>query len=410
MTKIEKAEFTCLRDGLTIRGTQYVPEHEGKIPAVIASHGFMGDRRNNAMYADFYTSKGYALFIYDFNGGGIRTKSDGRNEDMSVLTEIEDLKAVFNYVSALAFVDENDITLHGNSQGGFVSAYAAVELQEKVKRLILNYPAFSIPDDCNKGQNMDLKYDPENVPDVMKVGKIMTIGKRYVTDAQKQKPFDVMEGYQGPVLIIHGTKDKIVDVSYSKRAWLAYTSGKDMGTEFTYACEDDTCLPDVESPKFNKQLRLISGAGHGFHGEYFRTSVKAIELFLDGYTEVLTVDVNLTDRIIERNGIHTNLTLPFDGKAVGPYFKGTIQPGAKDEQDRVVTYAASKKAEYDIKGTDYTGKECTVHIINQGKGKEWNPTVSTDSEALSFLNNNTDLKAVLDPRQKGPMVRIYAKV
>jgi len=55
MTKIEKAEFTCLRDGLTIRGTQYVPEHEGKIPAVIASHGFMGDRRNNAMYADFYT-------------------------------------------------------------------------------------------------------------------------------------------------------------------------------------------------------------------------------------------------------------------------------------------------------------------------------------------------------------------
>ena len=40
MKNITKTKFSCLRDGLTIRGYEYRPQGE-KLPIAIVSHGFM---------------------------------------------------------------------------------------------------------------------------------------------------------------------------------------------------------------------------------------------------------------------------------------------------------------------------------------------------------------------------------
>ena len=89
----KKNRFTCVRDGLTIRGYEFLPEGE-RLPVVILSHGFMANHRDTDVWAAKFAQMGYAAYTFDFNGGGLLSKSDGKTTDMSVLTEVEDLKAV----------------------------------------------------------------------------------------------------------------------------------------------------------------------------------------------------------------------------------------------------------------------------------------------------------------------------
>lgn len=58
------------------------------------------------------------------------------------------MSAVLEQVRALDYVDESQVFLRGESQGGFVSAYVAANHPEDVKALILYYPAFVLQDDA----------------------------------------------------------------------------------------------------------------------------------------------------------------------------------------------------------------------------------------------------------------------
>lgn len=115
-------KFRCKRDGLTIEGLLYFPKgRQENLPLAILSHGFMGNYQTIKKYAIAFTKMGFAALIFDFNGGGIRCHSEGKTEDMSVLTEVEDLKAVIKAASAFSFINKDELTLVGFSQGGFVS-------------------------------------------------------------------------------------------------------------------------------------------------------------------------------------------------------------------------------------------------------------------------------------------------
>ena len=127
---------------------------------------------------------------------------------MSVLTEVEDLIAVINYVKTLPYVSPAQITLMGCSQGGFVSALTAVKLNNQIEKLILFYPALCIPDDARQGKMKMAKFDPSNIPTQIKCGP-MRLGRRYAADVLDMNPFDAISPYDGPVLIIHGARIKL---------------------------------------------------------------------------------------------------------------------------------------------------------------------------------------------------------
>ncbi len=224
----EKRKFSCMRDGLTIRGVEYCPEGEN-LPIAIVSHGFMANHKTVLQYVDLFAEMGYATYTFDFCGGCvIGGKSDGRTTDMSVMTEVEDLKAVMEYVRSLPYTDADRITLMGCSQGGFVSALTAVEREEWVKSLVLFYPALCIPDDARNGKMMFAKFDPKNPPETFCCGP-MKLGKQYITDVIRMNPFEAIAPYSGEVLIVHGTKDKIVDMRYVQEAHKVY-AGRETGT------------------------------------------------------------------------------------------------------------------------------------------------------------------------------------
>jgi len=200
------------RDGLTIAGTLYVPDGQAPYPLVIISHGFSGNATSNIREAEWFVKQGIAAYIYDFIGGGFDIKSDGTMKDMSVLTEVADLMCVYEGLQALPIIDDSHIFLMGKSQGGFVSAYVAATLKEKIRGVILYYPAFVLQDDTKARLKTDDLYTIMGIQ----------IGDIYNRDSIAFDIYDVIGGYKDKVLIIHGDSDEIVPLSYSKKAFDVY--------------------------------------------------------------------------------------------------------------------------------------------------------------------------------------------
>ena len=219
---VEREDFSCERDGLTIKGTVFLPKGKTNCPIAVISHGFMANQMFSQIHAQNLAKMGYAAFCFDFCGGTLVGSSDGDSTDMSVLTEAEDLKAVIEFAKSQSYTDENELVLLGCSQGGFVSAIVAAEMKEEVDALILLYPALCIPDDARSGEMMFAKFDPQNVPETFWCGP-MKLGRRYVTDVIEMDPYEIIHQYTGKVLIIHGNQDKTVDISYALRAVETYS-------------------------------------------------------------------------------------------------------------------------------------------------------------------------------------------
>ena len=383
--------FYCVNNDKVIRGKCYLPaDWKGKkLPTAIISHGFMGNLKMTKHYAEHFASWGYASFVFDFCGGGPRCSSDGKTTDMTVFTEVEDLESVLDYVSSQPFVNTEDITLMGCSQGGFVSALTAAKLKERIARLILFYPALCIPDDARAGQMMFAKFDPKDIPETIKCGP-MDIGHDYPATVLDMDPMKEIKDYAGPVCIIHGDKDQVVNVSYAEEAYETYMSQRDT----------DSGIPDE-----NVFLHVLTGAKHGFSKKYDTLAIELVKEFLQGSRLMMKVDVELTGKTMTRTGLEMQVHLPFKGKADSRYFKGEILPGAADNQT-ITLKKHTACADYEIEGKDYTGSPCTVHIINRLENGTWHPTVTADSEALSFIGSKA-CRCVFEGRKQGPVIRIF---
>lgn len=259
---ITESTFECKKDALTIRGTVYHPK-EDHLPIAIVCHGFMAWQDSVKHYAAFLAEMGYAAFTFDFCGGSAMCgKSDGKTTEMSVLTETKDLEAVIEYVRNLSYTDSEKILLMGCSQGGFVSALVAAKNNFPIEKLVLFYPALCIPDDARAGKMMMVKFDPQNVPDTFRCG-LMKLGRCYAMDVMQMDAFAEIKNYAGRVCIVHGTKDKIVDVSYAKRAAEAYKSTMPIGMQ--------------ESKRV--QLHFIDGGGHMFSKKHDVIAMKLLKEF-----------------------------------------------------------------------------------------------------------------------------------
>ena len=218
---IEKREFYCFRDHLRIRGTVFLPTGKINLPAAIVCHEFMTNRLFSYPYAIALARSGYVAFCFDFCGGVLLSSSDGSSRNMSVLSEIEDLRSVVTFVEGQKYVCDVPILLMGCSQGGLVAALIAAEMREKIGGLILQYPALSIPDDARKGTMLWMKFDPQHIPEHMHSGP-MRLGECYVRDVITIDTFSAITKYTGKLLFIQGDKDKIATISNSQKATKAY--------------------------------------------------------------------------------------------------------------------------------------------------------------------------------------------
>ena len=224
------------RDGKRIFGMACLPEAgEGPYPTVIICHGYNGTWDYNLHHAENLCRSGIASYLFDFCGGGLRSRSTGRMTRMSALTEAEDLRLVMDFVKTRDFVDEERIFWLGESQGGLVAALAAPSCRRELRGLILFFPAFMIPAEARERFACPAEI-PETLPFLDAV-----VGRAYYADLLALKVDEMIRGYDGPVLILHGDQDQLVPLAYSRHAQAVY--------------------PQAE-------LQVIQGAGHGFCGAH----------------------------------------------------------------------------------------------------------------------------------------------
>ena len=269
MTKLTRHAFTCNRGPLRLRGTLFRPAEGETFPVAVVSHEFMANRLFTMRYARFLASLGYAAFCYDFSGGCIVGASQGRTTDMTVFTEMEDLKAVIAYAKAQSFADPDRLLLMGCSQGGLVTALTAAEPETQAEAIILFYPALSIPDDARKGSMMRARFDPADIPETMRCGP-MKLGRDYAASVLELDPFSVISAYRGDVLLVHGNADTLVDISYSRRAYDAYRGA----AEAALQAGEIAVLPQIA-------FHEVDGAGHIFlKAKHNQDAVNAVTAFL----------------------------------------------------------------------------------------------------------------------------------
>lgn len=239
--------------GKKIYGVMYRPEGEkDSYPTVILSHGFNSSSVLNEGYAKSFAEAGYAAYIFDFCGGSPSSKSEGETTEMSVLTEHQNLSDVMDQLKELDYVDGDQLFLFGLSQGGFISAYTAAQRPDDVKGLILFYPAFVLQENCWKLYS-SVDEVPEEGEEVMGV----PLGPVYSKDAMSFDIYEEIGKYKGDVLICHGDKDTMVDLSYSEKAMEKYDSA---------------------------ELKVIQYGEHGFQGKLAREATGYAVDFLKAHT------------------------------------------------------------------------------------------------------------------------------
>ncbi len=213
MKKTFNTEEIMISNGIRrIFGKLYIPEGEEKCPAVILSHGYNGTHADFARECEYFASNGMIALAYDFCGGSVNSRSSGKSTDMTIFTEKEDLMCVLDYITGMDRADSNHIFLMGGSQGGLVTALAGAECKNKVRGLILYYPAFCIPD--NWRENYPTQ---ELIPETVDFWGL-TLGKEFFMSIRTLEPYRIIGDFDKDVLIIHGDEDAIVPLSYSLKA------------------------------------------------------------------------------------------------------------------------------------------------------------------------------------------------
>ena len=229
-------ELWVKRGDMRIYGVLYVPEDAGADrprPAVVCSHILGATHRNSGKYAREMASRGYVAYAFDFCGGAIDSRSSGKTTESSIRTEAADLSAVLDTVRALPEVDERNVFLFGQSQGGAVSAMVAAERPDDVAGLILLYPAFIIHDLA-----VEMFGTVENTPETYRLW--FDLGRVYAVDAIEYDFYERIGAFKGPVLMFQGSADSFEPKRFTDRAAEVYA--------------------DVD-------YEVLEGAGHSFQGE-----------------------------------------------------------------------------------------------------------------------------------------------
>ena len=239
--KYQIKEITISIENRSIYGKTYTPEGaDGKLPAVILSHGYNSSHDDLSDVASALAEYGVFACCFDFRGGSLSSRSSGSSTEMSIQSEMDDLRAVIEYVDSLDFVDAEKRYLYGESQGGFVSSLVA---DEKIKGLYLLYPAFCIPDNW-AGRTIEGEADFMGMP----------LSNCFCEGLPTYDVFEHIRKYNGAVKIYHGDSDTLVPLSYAQKA--------------------------AESFK-NSELTVFGGEGHGFSSSARK---KLIDLICSDFT------------------------------------------------------------------------------------------------------------------------------
>jgi hypothetical protein len=197
--------------GSKLAASFHLPEAPRPAPVVVMCHGFTGHRQEAHFLfvhaARAFKDAGFAALRIDCRGSG---ESDGVFSDMTLETEIADVRAGIDYVAGRPEIDTSRIGILGLSMGGCVCATVAGR-DQRVKTLVLWAATANMGRSTKRFEERDA--GPPQLPDgTWDLGGI-ALGQGAVDSFQTVLPLEEIKTFGGPALIVHGTEDQAVPMS-----------------------------------------------------------------------------------------------------------------------------------------------------------------------------------------------------
>ena len=204
-------------DGLKIAGQLYLPAGKGLFPTICLCHGIPAERpdpsdRGYPFLAEKLCHQNFATFIFNFRGTGA---SSG---NFDILGWTRDLKTAIDYLCALPEVDESHLSLLGFSAGAAVSVCVAVQ-DKRVSSIV----TCACPAEFTFFNEVD---NPSAIIDHFRgIGIIKDKGFPHSTEEwlngfKLVSPIKYVANIAPrPLLLVHGNKDDLVDVSHAHKLY-----------------------------------------------------------------------------------------------------------------------------------------------------------------------------------------------
>ena len=214
--KTIQTEFSN-RGGHTLRGIVTLADGGGPFAALVNLHGFgsnrTGARSMHAAMARALAAAGVACVRFDFYGNA---ESDGSFEDMTYTGLLEDAQDICAWTKRQPWADPARVILSGQSMGGFVAASAAPRAQPA--GLVLMCPGAAMWYGCaERSRQLEASGAPFGDVGGLKLAHAFNYDLGAYPD-----PYAQAAGYGGPVLLLRGTEDKLVDDAACEKYMAVY--------------------------------------------------------------------------------------------------------------------------------------------------------------------------------------------
>ncbi len=196
-----------------ICGILYEPDTESD-EIIIIIHGFSSTKDSGAKYiAEKLAKRKINSIRIDLDDRG---KSEPRFGETTISSYVKTVNSTISYVKRLGY---KDISLLGTSLGGLIAMATALKYRD-IKKLILRAPVADYYELLLKRFNKNIltKFKKQGFyyyirPD----GEKLRVLYNFIEDSKKYSMYKKVKNIKCPVLILHGTKDQIVNYRTSQK-------------------------------------------------------------------------------------------------------------------------------------------------------------------------------------------------
>jgi dipeptidyl aminopeptidase/acylaminoacyl peptidase len=200
----EDVEFVN-SSGQVLRGW-FVPPPASKAPAVVFGHGNAADRRHWLAVVPALREAGFASLLFDFSGRG---ESDGDTVTLGA-REAGDIVAAVGFLRGRAEVDPRRIAVCGRSMGAAAAILAAAAQPDLAGALVLDSSFADLPrlvDEAIAGLFLP--------PLIVRPLLFEVVRFRAGYDPAALSPREAIGHVAVPMLVLHGTADRVVPFSHA---------------------------------------------------------------------------------------------------------------------------------------------------------------------------------------------------
>lgn len=209
---------TVIFDGLQshLSGVLHFPAGESKLGVVLA-HCFTCSKSYKVIrhLADGIADGGYTVLRFDFTGLG---ESEGDFSDTSVTTNVADLMSAADFLKSRS---SGPAAMVGHSLGGAATLLAAHRLADVKAVAVLASPATT--------DHVRRSFSKGHVETALKTGKVhveiagrpFDISAEFFRDLAKHDTLDHVTEMGRPILVMHPTADRIVEIEEGEKIFFA---------------------------------------------------------------------------------------------------------------------------------------------------------------------------------------------